>query len=449
MLETHGAYAHLTAGNVGAVEQLLKDAAATTSGGRLYRAHGHFLAFLKAFYEKDTLHALASAREAVALADAAGVPLCQGLYRVALAHALFSRDERREALRHLAQARRVGRHMRSPNIEFSCAYTAIYFMLERGKHSLALPLLRKTLGVAKQRGYLNRLFWTPEITARLFGAALEHGIEVEYVQESIRRRKLVPTAEAMHMESWPFAVRIYTLGRFSVMIDGKPMQFNGKAQRKPLELLMALVAFGGREVSERQLTEALWPDAEGDAAHQTCAVALHRLRKLLGCEQAILLQRNHFSLNPQYVWVDVWAFQRGLSPEHGKPEGISPGDADPAVMLYQGPFLGTHVDLTWAIPVRESLRTKFLRHLAARGSRLMEGGQRASAIELFEKGLSIEPVAEGLYYDLMLCYHAADRRAEAVAVYRRCEKVLAASLGMPPAPRLAALCRAIQTESLP
>jgi hypothetical protein len=41
-----------------------------------------------------------------------------------------------------------------------------------------------------------------------------------------------------------------------------------KTQRKPLELLKALIAFGGRAVLEEQLTEALWPEAKGHAAHQ-------------------------------------------------------------------------------------------------------------------------------------------------------------------------------------
>lgn len=435
LLETHGVYAHLSAGDVAAAERLLKESAATTAGGRLHRAQGHFLAFLCAFYRKDALHALASVREAVALADGAGVPLSQGIYRAGLALALFSHGQRREALACLAQARRIGRRMRSPSIEFGCVYTLAYFLLERGKHRHAIPFLRKTLETARQRGYLNRLFWTPEVVTRFVTAALEHGIEVDYVQESIRRRRLAPPPEALHLERWPFPVRIYTLGRFSVLIDGRPLEFSGKAQRKPLELLMALVALGGRDVSERQLTEALWPDAEGDAAHQACAVALHRLRKLLGCDQAITLQSNHLSLHPQHVWVDVWAFERGLAED-------SPARAE---ALYQGSFLGKHLDLNWAIPLRERLRVKFMRHLAGRGHALFAAGELGAAIALFEKGLNADPLAEEFYRQLMVCYQALDLPAEAIGVYRRCEKTLAATLGLSPAPKTVALYQSLQS----
>jgi LuxR family transcriptional regulator, maltose regulon positive regulatory protein len=441
-LEAHGAMACLLAGDFAKVDKLLKNAAGAIAGGRLvYRAHYHFLLFLSAFYQKDGVHAVASAREAVALADSAGVPLLQALYSVGLARALFSLGARREALSCLARARRITRRSRIATTEFSCLCTLTYFLLESGRRRRALPFLRRALEVARQRGHMNRAYWTSDFMQRLFAAALEAGIEVPYVQESIRRRKLAPPQEALHLAYWPFRVRIHTLGRFGVLIDGKPLRFSGKAQRKPLELLMALVAFGGRDVSERQLTEALWPDAEGDAAHQACAVALHRLRKLLECDEAIGLQRNRLSLDPRHVWVDAWAFERAVSAEPGKPGAPLSGQA---LKLYQGPFLASDTDLPWAMPMRERLGAKFIRHLAERGRELSDAGEFDAAIALFEKGLNADPLAEELYRNLMLCYQALDRRAEAIGVYRRCERTLAA-LGMPPAPKTVALYQSLQS----
>jgi DNA-binding SARP family transcriptional activator len=320
-------------------------------------------------------------------------------------------------------------------VEFSCAYALTYFLLERGKKRFALPLLRRTLEIARQRRYLNRLFWTPEVVTRLLTAALEHGIETEYVQEAIRKRGLVPAATMPLLESWPFPVKLHTLGRFGVLLDGKPLEFSGKAQKKPLELLMALIALGGRDVSERQLTEALWPEAEGDAGHQACAIALHRLRKLLRCDAAVSLQNNHLSLDARVVWVDAWAFERALAA----------GESERAVELYRGSFLGRHVDLSWAIPMRERLRVKFMRHLAERGHALFEAGDVSAAVALFEHGLGVDPLAEEFYRQLMVCYQALDQRSEAIGVYRRCEKVLAASLGVSPAAKTLELYRSLRS----
>jgi ATP/maltotriose-dependent transcriptional regulator MalT/DNA-binding SARP family transcriptional activator len=441
-LQAHGIAGSLMAGDFTTAEKLLKLAAATISGKRLvYRAHYHFLAFLSAFYQKDAVNAVTSVRVAAALADEAGVPVCQALYRLGLAHALFASGERRTALVQLAQARRIARRMHIFTTEFSCLSTTTYFLLKRGKRKRAVPLLRRTLEIARQRGYVNRPFWTPAFMRELFAAALEFGVEVGYVHDLIRRRKLSPPREALHLEGWPLPVKLYTLGRFSVLLDGKPLKSSGKAQRKPLELLMALIAFGGRDVSERQLTEALWPDAEGDAAHQACAVALHRLRKLLKCDDAISLQRNRLSLDPRHVWVDAWAFERVLGAEPGK---VDASAAERAIALYQGPFLGEDADATWALPLRERLRARFVRRLAERGRELLYAGEFEPAIALFEKGLAADPLAEELYRNLMLCYQALDRRAEAIGVYRRCERTLAAALGVSPAPKTTALFQALQ-----
>ena len=449
LLLSHCLIGSLTTGDFATAERLLKDAAALImpGGRRLDRAHYHFLVFLDAFYRKDSLHALTSAREAVAVCDAAGSPFCHSLFRLGLAHALFSRGQRREALKYLAEAQLIARRRRIPNVEFGCLYSAIFFALERGKRRLAIPLLRKMLESARGQGYVNRLFWTPEVMTRLFTTALEHGIEVEFVQGLIRKRKLAPTPEVMHLEHWPFPVRIYTLGRFSVLIEGKLLQSSGKAQRRPLELLMALVALGGRDVGEQQLTEALWPDAEGDAAHQACAAALHRLRKLLGCDQAISLQNNRFSLNSRYVWVDVWAFERGLAAEQSSSDVTGSNASDKAMTLYQGPFLGKDVDLPCAIPLRERLRAKFLRYLIQRSQGLFEAGEFKPAITVLEKGLNAEPLAEDCYRNLMLCYQALDRRAEAIWVYQRCQKTLAATLGVSPAPAIVALYQTLQRHA--
>ena len=122
--------------------------------------------------------------------------------------------------------------------------------------------------------------------ARLCQRALEAGIEVEYVQRLVRVRRLTPAHPPIELESWPWALRIYTLGRFGVATDGAPVQVAGKVQQRPLALLKAIVALGGREVAEERLAEALWPEADGDGAHQALAVTLHRLRRLLGREEA-------------------------------------------------------------------------------------------------------------------------------------------------------------------
>ncbi|MGC9968053.1 MAG: winged helix-turn-helix domain-containing protein, partial [Syntrophobacteraceae bacterium] len=135
--------------------------------------------------------------------------------------------------------------------------------------------------------------------------ALEAGIETDYVQGLIRRRNLMPDVPVLHLENWPWPLRIYTLGQFEILRDSEALRFTGKVQQKPLLLLKALIAFGGRAVKEEQLCDALWPDAEGDLAHLSLETTLHRLRKLIGKDRVIQFKEGKLTLDIQSCWVDA------------------------------------------------------------------------------------------------------------------------------------------------
>lgn len=62
------------------------------------------------------------------------------------------------------------------------------------------------------------------------------------------RGTLVPAGEVA-AESSHRPLRIYTLGRFTLVSDGTPLRYSRKAPSKPLLLLKALIAAGGRQVA--------------------------------------------------------------------------------------------------------------------------------------------------------------------------------------------------------
>lgn len=144
--------------------------------------------------------------------------------------------------------------------------------------------------------------------------ALDAGIEQEYVKNIIRKFKLTPPANAEsipHLENWPYPIKIYTLGKFEILINGKPLESSGKVQKKPLEMLKAIIALGSAApVPVEKIADKLWPDAEGDMAHQSFKFTVHRLRKLLGNEKAVRVQDGNVTLDMRYCWVDAWAEKR-------------------------------------------------------------------------------------------------------------------------------------------
>ena len=99
------------------------------------------------------------------------------------------------------------------------------------------------------------------------------------------------------------------------MIDreGEPLQLATTAQRRPIELLQALIATGGRDASADELADAMWPDAEGPEAKRCLDTTLHRLRKLLAVKGAVVMGQSRLCLDRRLIWLDTWAFERALA----------------------------------------------------------------------------------------------------------------------------------------
>jgi two-component SAPR family response regulator len=244
-------------------------------------------------------------------------------------------------------------------------------------------------------------------------------------------------------------LKVFTLGAFSVLVDNQPLSYNHRGQNKPLSLLKAIIAFGGRQVREEQLWEALWPDAEGDAAHVAITTTLHRLRKLIGCEQAITLQGRQISLDPRHCWVDTWCLEALLSQPLAtdlSPEGDIkklPHPAEQIFYLYQGHFLATE-SAPWLLAARERLRTWMVQRINTIAQQCRVQKLWSSAIAIYERGLVIDPLLESFYLGLMHCFVKMGCHADALAVYERCRTILQEVLKVDPCADIEALHRQVR-----
>jgi len=266
----------------------------------------------------------------------------------------------------------------------------------------------------------------------LFPIALERGIDADYVRSIIRMFRLAPPSADSEAWCWPLAVR--TLGRFDVRANDLALEYSRKIPKKMLMLLKVLVALGPREVSEQTRADALWPDAEGDAAHRSLGITVLRLRRLLGEAGMIRQQGGKLSLDRSKCWVDAWAFEGRLSASaNDRTERALPVERMTAALdLYRGAFLPGDEAEPWTVPPRERLRAKFVHALAALGRALEDAQRWEAAIEWYAKGLDCDAVAEDFYQGLMRCYRSLDRCGEAIRVYRRLEQTLSSSLGIEP-----------------
>ena len=349
-------------------------------------------------------------------------------------------SKQQEARTHLDHALEIARTMRSPYFEFMARLTEAQICFDSGRHSEGIHALQIAMTLGKTGGYVNSFVWQPAVMANLCAKALEAGIEVKYVQSLVRKRNLLPKEPPLEVEAWPWPIRIHTLGRFEIFKDDQLLQSKGKVQRKPLALLKAIIAFGAKGVREDSLIDALWPEAEGDAAALALTSAIHRLRRLLADEEAILRKGNELSLDERYCWVDVAAVERLLERADSALRNGSGEQAwsqahkliQGAVELYKGPFLGSDADAPWTIPLNDRLRRRLLRQLVRLGHHWEEREDLHQAINIYEEGLRIDPCAEDVCRRLMTTYHAIGRPSEILAAYQQFRDALAAKLGTTP-----------------
>ena len=235
-------------------------------------------------------------------------------------------------------------------------------------------------------------------------------------------------------------VAIFTLGRFSLLINGKPADFGRKFPKRPLELLKAIIAQGGREISISRLTVLLWPDVDGDKATRSFDTTLHRLRKILGDDRVLVLRDGKLSLDARYCWVDVWTFERLLggarrllrNAADSNQVYLLEGLTENLLALYQDHFLVREDVTGWSVSLRERLRHKFIHHLIEIGSFWETHGNWEQAIECYQKGIDVDDLVEVFYQRLMNCYLETHRLSEGMLVYRRCCQTLSIMLGLQP-----------------
>jgi len=396
----------------------------------------HLLRTQEALLRENPEEAFLHAEMSLKLSIDVGSPLSSLYCHLAKAHVMNQLRKREEATKHLASASSIARQIKSKIFPFWVLLAEALFALDQGEESPALTLLREALGLGREGGYLNTFIYQSSTMVRLCEKALEAGIEVEYVQNLIRKRHLTPEKPPLHLENWPWPIKIVTLGRFELIKDGQPVQFSRKTQQKPLALLKALIGLGGRGVREDQISDALWPDADGDIAHESFKITLHRLRKLIGYEKALTLHEGRLTLDDRFCWVDVWAYEHLL---RGADAFWKEGQMnrsvqfiEKAIELYKGSFLGHEIEQPWAASIGERLRSKFLESVGRLGLYWQQAEQWEKAIECYQRGLEVDDLAEEFYQGLMNCYQHVGQKAKALSVYNRCKRILSSTLGIEP-----------------
>lgn len=380
----------------------------------------------------DAPRALDEAQAALRQARARGRTFYAVLDELLLAiihTALGAIDEARAQLKRFREATRGTPGER---VAFQAALVDAAIALASGQAQACHAPLRLALEIGSRQRLRSAWGWDAAWVTPLLEEALQQGIGVAHARELIRSHRLRPSRPlARDIDNWPWPVRVLTLGRFEVQLDDHALRFEGKAQRKPLELLKVLIAAGEHAVAIEQLVESLWPNPE-EGGRKAFDITVHRLRKLLACEGAVEVADRHARLDTGLVWVDAWALDRLLS-AHGEATLAHLEAAAPRVMaLCGGAFLAGDAESAWLLAVRHRVSNRFQRFAEQLGEQWERAGAWQRATALYQRVIELDPLAETFYRRQMLCLQAQGRRAEALEVFCRCRHLLSITLGVAP-----------------
>ncbi|WP_296808513.1 BTAD domain-containing putative transcriptional regulator [Thiocapsa sp.] len=238
-------------------------------------------------------------------------------------------------------------------------------------------------------------------------------------------------------------LHIQLLGGFTLKRDGAPVTL---PTRKAAALLAILAMPPGTLITRERLADLLWSRSAEAQARGSLRQAVAQLRKALEDESGMLIETvgPGLRLVSPRVEVDAGTLERALA-------AGSPADLELAGRLYQGEFLaglaiGEAPFEDWRATEAERLRRLLLRGLQALLGRHIERGDLEASLDLGERLVRLEPLAEETYQALMHLHLDRGALGPAMREYQRCRAALAAGLGVAPSAATEALRRALRAR---
>ena len=419
--------------------QMLEQQAARLRRGD--RACLHYLRAWLAALDEDVSDALREAKLALVLASETGIPWFECIARIAIAQLHTGAGDRRGGEAHRRAAAAIAERLRCPWLSYAVELAAGMAAMRAGDETAAVEHVRTAFQQGQEHGFGPPPGFPARALADLCVLALAARVEPGFARAWVRDGRPLQVAD------WPWPFRIRTLGAFQCLHDDASIELSAKGPGRPMELLKVLLALGGKNVRADQLSDALWPNVEADYAYKSFTATLHRLRRMLGDDEALVLRDGRLTLNPARVWVVTWALEQLFDEFDATLRGadacanetLRRAWVERALELYRAPFLPDESEQPSYIACREQLRARLLRFLARVARGWEEAGASEAAADCYLRFIEADELYEPLYRQLMLCYKRGAAPIEAVAAYERLRTILSARLKVLPSPETQAL----------
>ncbi len=219
----------------------------------------------------QAVQALASMDDALRLADALALPPAEqatGLsIRIQALMALQRFSEALDLLARLADEQR-GRDAQVSRTQLALLRAWTLRLIDRPESQRQLA---NGLALAQECRFTMFFRLLPDVAAGLCALALRWDVAPLFVLEVIRARALPAPMEAD--ARWPWPVWLKLLGGFELHGLPATQSTGGKTPHKPIELLHLLACAGGLALRSDSAAQALWPQAETEAARKNLEMA--------------------------------------------------------------------------------------------------------------------------------------------------------------------------------
>lgn len=237
------------------------------------------------------------------------------------------------------------------------------------------------------------------------------------------------------------AAKLHLLGTPSLVIDGGAARWHSA---KILALLAYLVLEAGKGHRREKLATLLWGDSPEVQARASLRQGLYSLRKTLGplAGTCLVLEAGTVGFRPHLdLWVDVLELQTLLDAG----DAIDLERLRHAAQLYRGALLDG-LPLTacpgfeeWLFFRRDFLEQQAIRTYQSLIEHLVQQNMLQEALSVAQRLISLEPLHERAYQQLLQIHAALGDRDGLRHHYRLCVEILARELGVEPSSETQAL----------
>lgn len=230
-------------------------------------------------------------------------------------------------------------------------------------------------------------------------------------------------------------LKIYLLGRVDILLNDESIL--DKLSHKSIGILSYMAEQRNKKFNRNKIADIFWDSNDFDTSRYNLRYNIWQLRKLFKQKNEkidpFISDKETISLNNNIdIYVDVEEFQKGV-------ENQDINSLEKIKKLYKGEFLeGFYIKDSpefndWVFYEREKFQRNYIKVLTKLKDSYKERREYQKAIRILEDKLSINPLKESLYLELINIYIQIGDRNKALHHYNRCVKRLREELNISPA----------------